>query len=189
MVRNLCVILAVMAAWSVAAPGAEWGATRGPQDAPPLGAPNSFGLVNETATSPALLALAALNMQPDFTLSADQKTQIVNIRGQFMVDAVAWQHAHQKEIEKLNHDYQAALTQRYGPRIQETWTALRQFYKGAPQTKEMDKQIRDVLTADQSKALEAALAQRRAEARELTIELRTEHDAVQQPAAAQTQPR
>jgi Spy/CpxP family protein refolding chaperone len=117
--------------------------------------------------SQVLMIVTDLNMTPDFTLAADQKTRIAAIRDDYKKAFEAWQKDNQDKLNQNQKDMAAAFKDQDKDAITDAGKAMTELYKTAPQAKDLDEKIMAVLTADQKKAVEDTIAKRHESRREV----------------------
>jgi hypothetical protein len=127
-------------------------------------------------------ALGELNLTPDFTLTADQKTKIQSVRDDFKKQMEDWRKAHADEMKKLQ-DEAAELRGGGGPgaggqeganreKFRELFEARQQLMESAPKSDEAVAEIKGILTTEQLKKLDAAVAAKQVEMEKMRDEMR-----------------
>jgi hypothetical protein len=131
-----------------------------------------------------IAVLGELNLSPDFTLTADQKTKVQSVRDDFKKQTDEWRKAHADEIKKLQ-DEAAELRGGGGfggggggqgganrEKMREIFQARQQLMESAPKSDEAVAEIKGILTTDQLKKLDAAVAAKQAEMEKMREEMR-----------------
>jgi hypothetical protein len=120
-----------------------------------------------------LTLLGDLNLTPSFTLSQDQKVQIQAIRDRLKQAQETWRKEHQSQLD-LVQDQARGSPGAGGSAAagQELRRKRQELTATAPKTDEAAKEILAVLTADQRKAFDAKMTQRRDEQRKLRERVR-----------------
>jgi hypothetical protein len=113
---------------------------------------------DEEPTSVLVDFLGQLNLSPDFTLTAEEKTKIAAARKAHKEAMEAWQKAHAQEIEKIQNQSANAAAASDNAKVEAAMKAEMDLRATAPSTDDMDKQIRAALTEDHRKAVDAKLA-------------------------------
>jgi Spy/CpxP family protein refolding chaperone len=108
--------------------------------------------------------LAELNLEPDFNLTQAQKENIKQVRDGLKAATEKWRSEQEPELQKLVEQARQSGTNR------DAWRELGEKRQAimatAPSAEAAMEQIRQLLTAEQLKALEEAAAARRAETEE-----------------------
>jgi len=108
----------------------------------------------------AVAALAECNLEPDFNLTADQKTKIQGIRDGVKKARETWRKDHEEDIKKVQEEMRAARDGQDRDKAREAFQKLQELGAGAPKTDDAEKQLKAVLTADQAKKLDAKVEER-----------------------------
>jgi hypothetical protein len=122
--------------------------------------------------------LGELNLSPDFTLSADQKTKIKSARDEFKKQQDDWQTAHADELKKQRDEMaelRGAARGGGGPdreKMQELFQARQELMGSAPKSDEAVVEIKGILTTDQLKKVDTAVAARQAQVEKMRNEMR-----------------
>jgi hypothetical protein len=104
-------------------------------------------------TSIVLRAITNLNIEPDFTLSVDQKTKIKAATDALDKSIADWRAAHKDELDKGELEWNAAMMGADSNRIAAAQKVMDTLYKSMPQTGDLDKKLVAILTDAQKKAV------------------------------------
>jgi hypothetical protein len=129
-----------------------------------------------------LALLGDLNLAPDFTLAADQKSKIQVIRDGFKKTQDEWRSAHADELKKMQEDMAqlrgggqgAGGGQAQPPdreKMQELFQARQELMQSAPKSDEAAVEIKGLLTTEQLKKLEVRQTERQAEMERMRNEM------------------
>ncbi|MFI5381733.1 MAG: hypothetical protein ACHRHE_20745, partial [Tepidisphaerales bacterium] len=108
-----------------------------------------------------IIALGECNLEPDFTLTADQKSALKTIRDGVKAAQDKWRTDHAADITKLQADMQAARGGGGGD-MQAVMQKMTELRNTRPSTEEAQAAVKKLLTADQVKAVDAKVAELRA---------------------------
>jgi hypothetical protein len=120
----------------------------------------TFGL-GGTGRSQVVVAVTDLNMTPGFTLTAEQKTRIVAARDQQKKAFAAWQKDNKERIDQVYQELMAACRNEDMQAIAQAMKAKAELDKTCPPAKDLNDNVMAVLTDDQKKAVEDAIAKHR----------------------------
>jgi len=116
-----------------------------------------------------LAVLADLNLTPDFTLTADQKSKIQSIRDDFKAKVETWRTDHEAEMRQIQQDMQSARTaaaanngQVDAAKVQALVQSRQDIADGAPKSDDAVLEIKGLLATDQLKTVSAKLDERKA---------------------------
>jgi hypothetical protein len=140
------------------------------------------GMLAQNPMEELIVTLGELNLGPDFTLTADQKTKIQSVRNEFKKQMDDWRAAHADEMKKLQ-DEAAELRGGGGPggggagganreKFRDLFEARQQLMESAPKSDEAVAEIKGILTTEQLKKFEAAAAAKQAEMEKMREEMR-----------------
>jgi hypothetical protein len=123
--------------------------------------------VNRDPIDELIMIIGDLNMKPDFTLSADQKTKIQASRDALKKQRDKWQADHEADFnhfqEEMSELRNSNNPQETREKMQEIMTARMEVMESAPKSDETVVEIKGLLTNDQLKMLDSRLEERKAE--------------------------
>jgi Spy/CpxP family protein refolding chaperone len=115
--------------------------------------------------------LAEANLSPDFTLTAEQKTQIKEIRGQFQKDAEEFIKKNQEQIDKIRQSVQAARDAGDPDAMREAFRQAMQdgqeLASQGPKPQEYVAKIKAVLTPEQADQVDKKLKEMQQQMRQM----------------------
>lgn len=114
-----------------------------------------------------VMIIGDLNMKPDFTLTADQKTKIQAARDALKKLRDKWQADHEADFnqfaEQMNDLRNSNNPQEMREKMQEITVARMEVMESMPKSDETVAEIKGILTTEQLKMLDSRLAERKAE--------------------------
>jgi hypothetical protein len=125
----------------------------------PGGNPVMGMLMRFNALTQYVSALAEANLDPDFTLTADQKTKIKEVRGQFQKDAEEFIKKNQDQIDKIRQSISDAQGDPEAMRaaVQQAMQDGQDLISKGPKAQEYVAKIKAVLTGDQADQVDKKL--------------------------------
>jgi hypothetical protein len=112
----------------------------------------------DSSRSRTVRAMTKLNMEPDFTLTVEQKTKIKAARADFDKRLAEWKAKHAVELTNAEANVRQALAGGDPQKVVTASKAALDVKKTSPVTTELDEKLLAILTDDQKNAVQAALA-------------------------------